>query len=356
MLAQRYGLRVKEYPDRIVLNYDMVDSHTKRFEPIVMECRGLILRLGTWDVLCRSFDRFFNYGEDPKTKQFPIDKSTTFEKVDGTLFNVYHDGDDWQVATRRQAFAEELTIKENTWKSVFEKGLGKTVREAFATADPNCTYIHEGVSPETRVVTPYSEYQVYLLAARRSSDGRWVEQTECDSIARSVGTRRPGTFSFKSYEDIEFSARNLPAVEEGYVCLGPDNWRIKIKNPSYVAIAHLRGMKGVSSRNIIRLIWAQDLDEYLSYFPEDKDFTEAFEKAYEVMLGQIKKTHKLAEGIIRDHGGELTRTSRKKVAREIKYLPESKIVFKMIDGKSFPEIIERMPFKQKEALLKKFVD
>ena len=60
-LTDVYGIKVKDYPEQklVVLNYDQINS--PKMEPIVQECRGLILDYAL-NVVCRPFDRFFNYG------------------------------------------------------------------------------------------------------------------------------------------------------------------------------------------------------------------------------------------------------------------------------------------------------
>ncbi len=62
-LKDNYGIIVKEYENEpvIVLNYSQIDS--PKNDPITNECRGLILSSDFKTVLCRSFDRFFNYQE-----------------------------------------------------------------------------------------------------------------------------------------------------------------------------------------------------------------------------------------------------------------------------------------------------
>lgn len=45
----------------VILNYSQIDSPKK--DPICMECRGLTLELNTWNLVARSFLRFFNLNE-----------------------------------------------------------------------------------------------------------------------------------------------------------------------------------------------------------------------------------------------------------------------------------------------------
>ena len=57
-LTEVYGIKVKDYPEQklAVLNYDQINS--PKMEPIVQECRGLILDHAL-NTVCRPFDRFF---------------------------------------------------------------------------------------------------------------------------------------------------------------------------------------------------------------------------------------------------------------------------------------------------------
>lgn len=65
-LSEDYGIKVKEHPHHVGLNYDQIKSPKTHL--ITRECRSLkLLKNDDWDVAGRSFDRFFNYGEAPDT-------------------------------------------------------------------------------------------------------------------------------------------------------------------------------------------------------------------------------------------------------------------------------------------------
>lgn len=82
-LQEELHIVVSDYPDRVVLNYSQIAS--PKLDPIVRECRALILRKSDWSIMSRSFDRFFNYGEDQNSDSFDITKATCAEKMDGCL-------------------------------------------------------------------------------------------------------------------------------------------------------------------------------------------------------------------------------------------------------------------------------
>lgn len=75
-----YNLTIKHDGKLIIFNYQLFN--TDFHEPLVSECRGIILEEGTWRVVCRGFDKFWNYGEELAAK---IDWNTTRvqTKVDG---------------------------------------------------------------------------------------------------------------------------------------------------------------------------------------------------------------------------------------------------------------------------------
>jgi tRNA splicing ligase len=64
-LAARYFIKAtrhRQKPHLVLLKYDQINSPFA--EPIVRECRGIILdEASNWRVVSRSFDKFFNHGE-----------------------------------------------------------------------------------------------------------------------------------------------------------------------------------------------------------------------------------------------------------------------------------------------------
>src|SRR4051812_14440572 len=89
-LEEEFSIKAKIYEEGlIVLNYDQIYSSTKA-HPIVAECRGLILDTD-FNIVSRSFDRFFNLGEQPETQtDIDISKAVCMEKIDGSLIKIYH--------------------------------------------------------------------------------------------------------------------------------------------------------------------------------------------------------------------------------------------------------------------------
>lgn len=285
-LKNEFDIEVNEYDDRVVLNYGI---KSPKFHPIVKECRALILSKCDNSVLCRSFERFYNWGEDPNSKAFVMQDSVCYEKIDGSLINVYHDGTEWQCATRKMAFAEGLTTSGRTFKEVFVEALGNDLNKVFKPIHPDLVIICELVSPETRVVKPYEKPKVYILEVKNKDTGLEVgfESSFYWDIPEGTKWSYPKKYYFKDVYECLDSAKNLPALDEGYVCRY-DYWRIKIKNPAYIAIANLRMNGEINEERIARLVLMQDHEEYLQYFPEDRKIFKPFIDAYSKMNEDIE--------------------------------------------------------------------
>jgi len=242
------------------------------------------------------------------------------------------------------AYAEGETPLGNTFRSVFEKAIDGKVEELFEPYNKDFTFIFEGVSPENRVVTPYKNYSVYLLGVRNTQTGEFLAD---NSISHMNGFwRSPMTFSFTSWEEVIQNSKDLPAMEEGYVCYHYEsNWRIKVKNPSYLAIAHLRGEGQISTKRIVRLVFEQDQEEYLSYFPEDRQFFQPYIDAYDEMIGQISKQYEKYKGI----------EVQKEFALKILHMPIKGVLFSLRKGLILTDIFDKMFITTKVEILEQYI-
>lgn len=344
-LEEELSIIVKRYDDRITLNYNQIDS--PKHHPIVKECRGLILSYPDYKVLARSFDRFFNYLEDPCHKEFDITKALVFKKLDGSLISIYFDGKEWQIATRKTAFGEAQTPLGNTYKSLVEKVLRESVHTFFKRTGMQTAYTHvfEYTSPENRIVTRYSEPGLHLLNVRHNLSGVDMPAGEQKQIAEELKIPTAPVYTFETIEKIEEALKDLPVLEEGYVCYIPEQqWRIKIKNPSYLAVAHIRVNGVISAKRIIFLVCDQDHEEYLSKFEEDEPLFRPYINAFNYMLGYVAAMKKTCMHI----------QDRKEFALAVKG-PAQHIMFGLKDGKKLYEMIDLITMNAKERFLEAFV-
>ena len=328
-LQEEFAIMVTDYPDRVVLNYNQIDS--PRFHPIVDECRALILRKNeNWTVLARSFDRFYNFGEgvdkgradtiytqrvaiDPfssslydgeqKYRDFDLSRAFIQEKLDGSLISVYHDGEKWCASTRKMAFAEGQTTFGQTFAELFwdiakKRNLEASMNDMRLAGE--FTLVFELTGPANRIVTPYAEADITLIGGRyigKPVEGnpdlfRELSATELDRLAQSLNVKRPKVYKIDGIDSLFELVNGMASMEEGVVLVlegtNGSHWRIKLKNAKYLAIAHMRNNGNISPHRILALVMQNEHHEYLKYFECDKPYFSFVECEYLETLCRIK--------------------------------------------------------------------
>jgi len=339
-LVDEFNIVVTDYEDRVVLNYNQIES--PRFHPICDECRALILRKGTWEVMSRAFDRFYNVGEGEEWKTFQLESARIDEKLDGSLLSVYHDGTGWIPATRKMAYAEGGTAFGLDFKQLFDQATaGTKVKEVMEASSPNnnFTFIFELTSPMNRIVTPYSETSVTLIGIRNNLNGFEVGKKALDYVAEEMGISRPKSYECSSFEELKAMADSLESMEEGFVLVIEKEGsfrRLKCKNSKYLSIAHLRNNGNISPRRILTLVMDNEELEYLSYFPEDKPYFGFVKAAY------IDSLERMLD--VWDECGQIEdqKDFALAIKAKTKYSHEAGILFRMRKGTPIMDSIKSM--------------
>jgi hypothetical protein len=220
-------------------------------------------------------------------------KAVAYEKVDGSLIKIYNHKGHWYISTKGTTYGESdcmgygVTFQELVWKA-----LGVKNDFEFQNKIENCifdrhvTYIFEVTSVENRVVKRYEGYKLHFLAARRNSTGVYVCEEEKrwfnDKCSEVDFIHYPKRYTFDSPEACLRTARELKDLDEGYVIYQDGVPIAKIKSPAYVAVHHIRG-EGLNPKRIMQLVLVNEQDEYLTYFPEDRDVFHPYVKAMEML-------------------------------------------------------------------------
>jgi hypothetical protein len=313
-LKEEFHISVKEYEDRYVLNYDQIDS--PRFHPIVDECRGLILDKDL-NVMCRSFHRFFNFGEGIEGDKFAVKDSNgvinpkdikdakIYHKMDGTLINLYWDylKNRWQVATRGMAFAEGG----NEFFDSFEDLVKKSYQydtiifnlNEWAKENPYVkwnTFMFELTSPYNRIVTPYQEIELTLLSVK-DKRGHEDDREDLEYFSERLGVKLPPYYEIHDWNKLTDLVNSFPSMQEGVVLVWEDrgreegHYRLKCKNVQYVAIHNLRSNGLISPYRILTLIMNNDEEEYLSYFESDTQYFDFVRNEFQTFLKSVEEIY-----------------------------------------------------------------
>ena len=275
-----------------LLVYDQIESPMG--DPIVERCRGTIVRDGGPDgfsIVCRPFDRFYNHGERWAA---PIDWDTArvTTKLDGSMCSLFFDADleEWRVATKgspdasgnvRTSFGPTVSDITLTFADLFWQTFERQFGRADDALDHGTTFIFELTSPMNRVVVRYPDDHLTLIGARNNASGEeyhpwmWpefnpVKWHTLDSVEETLS-------SMDGRSGVEF---------EGYVVVDAAFRRLKIKNPSYLAISKsING--GPTQQRVVGIILRDQADRVAEDCPEWRaaiDETRAAMTAFEAQV------------------------------------------------------------------------
>jgi len=258
--VEQFNLKTDEDDDLVLLNYG-IDAD--KFNPIIQECRSLILEKSTWNVVSMAFKRFFNSHEGSAAE---IDWPTAqaYEKIDGSLFHLFWYGGEWRCASRGKLNGSGDVSASCPFKTFGELFWSKIPRTDHYLSDAYC-YIFELVSPWNRIVTVYKKPALYILTARRMNTLEEESDAWLDIFAEEFGFDRPGRWAFRSLEETKTATEALGVTEEGFVVCDAGRNRIKVKSVSYLT---LHKMFNGGEPDLWDLILGGDGDEFLSYFPQ----------------------------------------------------------------------------------------
>lgn len=253
-----------------IMNYDMIDS--PKSDKIVRECRNLVLEQGTWRVVSKSFERFFNLGEMlEEFEKFDWTNCTGTSKEDGSLMSLLNYNGKWLITTRGSWAQGFMFDNKTTWSELFHSVLPMSKIESL-NLDPMCTYVFEMCSVINKVVRAYRTPMLYLLAAFNTFTHDELPRLQVDTIAHYMDVNRPEHYVFKSQVEVEAflkSKEETDATFEGTVLKDGNGLRFKAKTRTYFALHQMHSNGNIFLPQYL-VPWAlkENPDELLLYFPE----------------------------------------------------------------------------------------
>lgn len=277
-----YCLTINEDNNYAIFKYSQIDSDFN--EQICRECRGLIVDLHTYEPVALSFYKFFNYGE-PFADKIYWKQCRVQEKVDGSKMLVWYNTYEskWQISTSSQLDAYKANVSDFgvTFGQLFDRALANlnlTNEQFYDLLDRNFCYTFELVSPESRVVVPYKKANIYFIGVRYVPDFEEYNPDSFTSLCSVIP--RPKEYPLPNLKSCLAATEHMGYDEEGFVVVD-NNWsRVKIKSPAYVAVSHLKN-NGVNSKaRILEIIERNEQEEFLTYFPEYKEYFDEIYSKY----------------------------------------------------------------------------
>ena len=331
-----YNIIIKQKGDFVLLKYSSIEPKSDMSNPIVQECRGLILKkdffeltsnpsIPQYKVASMRFTKFFNYGqEEAAILEFPCEAS---EKIDGSLIGVWYDNDTgWHVSTSGNIDAEDAPIDTGEYKSYRDIFNLVWDDNFFDMLSKDCTYMFELVSPFTKIVVPYKETKLYLLAIRNNITLEEFDRSYLPIIAEQLFGDKisvPKSYMCKNIEEIQNAVNELTDNDEnfeGFVLCDRNFNRIKLKSAIYTNLFFIRGEGVFSNKKILKLIMDEQDDDVIAYFPEYKEQFDRIRRGLSLFITHLKS--------LLSDGEKLYKLDKKEFANNIKLYKYKDILFK----------------------------
>lgn len=272
LLEKQLAISANFHPtdERVILNYSQIES--PKNNPIVKECRGLVLNRYTYEVIAMAFTRFFNLDENGGHQEFVWEGCTCQEKVDGSLILVYVYNGQICVNTRNSFGEGEINDSGKTWREVVLSCLPSSLN----TRDigTHTTFVFELCSPYNKVVKQYSTC-LYLLAMVFNPVQLEYSTNVRDNLAKSFNVKVPRFYKVNSREALTELIQRLESndkTDEGVILQDVNGLRVKMKTSTYLALHRLANNGNIASyKNILPLVMTGEIDEVFAYFPEIKE-------------------------------------------------------------------------------------
>ena len=314
-----YCIKVTEKEGLVCFKYSQIDSDFN--EPLVRECRGIILEKDTWNVVAYAFNKFFNFGES-YADEIDWASARVLEKVDGSLIKVYY-YNGWRVGTNSTIDADDAKLLAPPYETFMDlfSAAADICGLDYNKLDPHYTYIFELRSPYNKVVVPYEDIRIIHIGTRNN--------ITCEEVEVDIGIEKPKQYMLSSLDDCIAMAATFDFTKEGFVVVDKNYHRVKVKSEDYVRVHRLANNGSITLERAIDLIRMNELEEFLVYCPQYtgfiNDVCHRFNKFYSDIYFNVNMA------LIEKMDCE-TRKDFAAVAKTFKY---PMVWFKVYDTKSF---------------------
>jgi len=231
------------------------------------------------------FFKFLNFGENGAD---PIDWNSTLyvrDKLDGSLIKLLKEPDGNDLWTTNNSFDIDVEVPEllpaqneenlpppYTFANLRNYALrGHT--EEIKNLPVGWTFMFELISPYNRIIVPYRETKLVLLACR---DPKGVEHNpEWAAKTFALTFETPKIYPLKNIDEVIAYCKSVDTDDREGVVIQDGNFnRIKIKTDHYRSLFFLKGDDHFSDGRIFTSIKQGSIDDALAAWPEIRPRTE----------------------------------------------------------------------------------
>lgn len=208
------------------------------------------------------------------------------EYVEGTMINIFYDADkeEWEIATRSSIGGKVNYFNRNNlyFRQMFIEACNDSNLE-YDMLDKNLSYSFVLQHPNNRIVIPFTEKKLYLVACYKiNKETSTVDLVDINSIKHqfnNIKIHYPKEYTFETFNDLLDIVNDMSAYTNvGIMLHHPfSGKRTKLRNNKYEYVRKLKGNQPKLQYRYMELRIDGNLDEYIKYYPEDINYFKACE-------------------------------------------------------------------------------
>ncbi len=243
---------IKKCDGYTVIDYLYSDRETFTHRARI-ECRGIKFDDDGY-IIARPFQKFFNFKETEDTQNLDFSNPhIVMEKLDGSMIHA-------AIVDSQVVFMTRMGITDVA-KKCAERHLSDQVNVACRNMlHLGVTPIFEWTAPDNRIILPYEESKLTVLALRDMIEGTYLDQTEVSMFADAA--RLPMIATMHSCGDLVLPLVKDEVGIEGFVVRFDNGFMVKAKSDDYVLKHRAKGSIS-QERHILALIIGGNLDDVL---------------------------------------------------------------------------------------------
>lgn len=324
-----YNFKIQETEHYVLFAYNQIETDMSLPESI--EARGIIFEKNEeFTPVCVPFFKFWNYGE---TRASALDHSSLsiYEKVDGSLIkfwwsNIY---DKWIISTNNTISAYSAGLPDNPMFTTFGDLVSDILRQKGIMCldsifDRGNTYMFELTSIYNKVVIRHTESTLTFLGYRDNSTLQEFEPYDI-YLNDEIVLNKVKKYPMMSMDDVLKACEIMHGEQEGFVLVDKNFNRAKVKSPFYVTLHHAKDNGQFTSEKAIRIIQINEVQEFLTYFPEFEPFFTEIDEMVDIYINDMAECLCVVQRGVKDA------LSRKDIALQLKKHKASWYGFMVLD-------------------------
>ena len=281
--------------------YNILKYNKKMINDDNIETSGLFRSLILYKNNILSFSPPKSIRESVFIKKYTESEVFAEEFVEGTMVNVFfvQDKDEWEISTRsgiggKMTYFQNGKINaEDTFRYMFLDCCSKS-NLSFDALNNNYCYTFVFQHPNNRIVAPFSEPKLYLVAAYEIDNLNMsiteVSRQEQINMMELTGVKIPWRKDFDCYDELrkEWASGNTDYKTVGVILKNKTTGeRSKMRNPKYEMVRELRGNHPKLQYQYIVLRQLGKVKDYLEYYGEAKKSFSEFRKHIHLFTTQL---------------------------------------------------------------------